>query len=107
VAETSAAATKSDAPLLDTPQAISVITSEQLKQRGVQTLNEALRYTPGVAVETWGVDPRYDSFMIRGFSADQSGFFIDGLRFPGYLGQTDPYYADNVTVFKGAVFGFV
>jgi len=60
-----------------------------------------MRYTPGVAVETWGVDPRYDSFMIRGFSSDQSGFLIDGLRFPGYLGQTGPYYADNVTVLKG------
>lgn len=101
VAQSSAAATKTDALILDTPQSISVVTSEQLEQRGVQTLNEALRFTPGVAVESYGVDPRYDSFLIRGFGDDTNGFFIDGLRFPGYLGQTDPYMAENVTVLKG------
>jgi len=101
VAQSSATATKSDALLLDTPQSVSVITSEQLKQRNVQTLNEALRYTAGVAVDTYGVDPRYDSFLIRGFGSDTNGFFLDGLRFPAYLGQTDPYMAEDVTVLKG------
>lgn len=101
VADTSAAATKSEAPLLDTPVSTSVITLEQLSQRGVQTLNEALRYTPGVAVESFGVDPRYDAFNIRGFDSAVNGTFLDNLRFPGYLGQTDPYYAESVTVLKG------
>lgn len=101
IAESSAAATKGDSLILDTPQSISVITNEQLEQRGAQTLNEALRFTPGVAVESYGVDPRYDSFLIRGFGDDTNGFFVDGLRFPGYLGQTDPYMAENVTVLKG------
>jgi len=101
IAQNSASGTKSDALILDTPQSISVVTNEQLKQRGVQTLNEALRFTPGVAVESYGVDPRYDSFLIRGFGDDTNGFFIDGIRFPGYLGQTDPYMAENVTVLKG------
>jgi iron complex outermembrane receptor protein len=101
IAQTSSAATKSAAPLLDTPQSISVITSEQLTQRNVQTLNEALRYSAGVSVDTYGVDPRYDSFLIRGFGSSTNGFFLDGLRFPGYLGQTDPYMAEDVTVLKG------
>jgi iron complex outermembrane receptor protein len=101
IAQSSAAATKTDALLLDTPQSISVITNEQLAQRNVQTLNESLRYTAGVAVETYGVDPRYDSFLIRGFGSDTNGFYLDGLRFPAYLGQTDPYMAEDVTVLKG------
>jgi iron complex outermembrane recepter protein len=101
IAESSSAATKTDAQVLETPQSISVVTSEQLQQCKVQTLNEALRSRQGLAVESYGVDPRYDSFLIRGFGDDTNGFFIDGLRFPGYLGQTDPYMAENVTVLKG------
>jgi iron complex outermembrane receptor protein len=101
VAQSSASAIKMDALIRDTPQSISVVTSEQLEQRGVQTLNEALRFTPGVAVECFGVDPRYDSFLIRGFGDSTNALFIDGIRFPGHLGQTDPYMAENVTVLKG------
>src|SRR5690606_10718698 len=45
VAEQSSTATKADTPLIEVPQSISVITEDQMRQQGAQTLNPVLRYT--------------------------------------------------------------
>lgn len=92
---------KTRTPVIEMPQAISVVTHEQLAERGVQTLGEALRYTPGVSVETWGADSRLDWFKIRGFTEDQYGGFRDGLRWPTGLGRAEPYGIEEVEVLKG------
>lgn len=47
-------ATKSALEPEETPQGITVIDEEQLEQRGVQSLNQALRYAPGVVTESRG-----------------------------------------------------
>ena len=44
-------ATKSALEPEETPQGITVIEGEQLEQRGVKSLNQALRYAPGVVTE--------------------------------------------------------
>lgn len=80
VAETSIAATKTDTPLIETPQSISVITAEQMDKRGVNTVVEALQYTPGVSTHNGGKDPRFDWFQVRGFDAKDYGTFRDGLK---------------------------
>lgn len=54
VAGASVSATKTDTPLIETPQSVSVVTREQIAEQGAQTLNQVLRYTPGVATETRG-----------------------------------------------------
>ncbi|MDB6079502.1 MAG: TonB-dependent siderophore receptor family protein 12, partial [Akkermansiaceae bacterium] len=56
--EKAAAATKTDTPLIETPQSISVITEDQLELRNAKTVTEALRYTAGTSTETYGQDPR-------------------------------------------------
>lgn len=43
-------------------------------------MNEALRYTPGVQVDEYGVEQRFDWMKIRGFTADTTGVFRDGMR---------------------------
>ena len=48
-AKGSAAATKTNTPIIETPASVSVVTREQLNDRNVQTLNEAIAYTPGVS----------------------------------------------------------
>lgn len=68
IAKRSATATKTDTPIIETPQSISVIGREEFEARGAQGLLEAIRYTPGVTVSPFGVDNRSYEFMsMRGF----------------------------------------
>ncbi|MEZ8057605.1 TonB-dependent siderophore receptor [Vibrio splendidus] len=98
-------ATKSALEPEETPQGITVIDEEQLEQRGVKSLNQALRYASGVVTEQKGASvTMYDTFSIRGFSNNQS--YYDGLILPFLTGwnlqpQIDPIAIQQVEVFKG------
>lgn len=102
VAGRSSTATKTDTPLIEVPQSISVITEDQMREQGAQTLNQVLRYTSGIAPETRGATAtRLDQFSVRGFSATT---FLDGLRVFGSrdaLPQMDAYWLQQVDVLKG------
>ncbi|CAB3845243.1 Ferrichrome outer membrane transporter/phage receptor [Achromobacter anxifer] len=102
VATVSASATKTDTPLIETPQSISIVTREQMTEQGAQTLNQVLRYTAGVATESRGATAtRLDQFSVRGFSAST---YLDGLRVFGgrdALPQVDAYRLERVDVLKG------
>jgi hypothetical protein len=52
VANDSTLGTKTDTPLLETPQSISVITRDQMDAQAPQCINEAVRYAPGVVPES-------------------------------------------------------
>lgn len=98
VAGASISATKTDTPLLETPQSVSVITREEISQLGAHTLNQVLRYTPGIAPEMRGATgTRSDSFHLRSFS---STTYLDGLRVFGGP-QVDPWRLERVDVLKG------
>ncbi|WP_249976281.1 TonB-dependent siderophore receptor [Vreelandella olivaria] len=83
-ADTISAATKTDTPLVETPQSVTVIERNELDARGVQNLNEAARYTAGVLPESQGIDNRVDDLYIRGFDAGSfsNNVTLDGLRIP-------------------------
>ena len=53
-------ATKTDTALIETPQAISVVTAAQFLDRGALTMQETLRYSAGVTSEAYGLDTRSD-----------------------------------------------
>ncbi len=96
-------ATKTDTPLLETPQAISVIGREQAQEQGAQTLVEAVKYTPGVQAGTNPVDNRFDSLRIRGF---EPTLFLDGMQLPygaSLYGRpkVDPYMVERIEVLRG------
>ncbi|MFG0770491.1 TonB-dependent siderophore receptor [Vibrio plantisponsor] len=98
-------ATKTALEPEETPQAISVIEQEELEQRGVTSLGQALRYASGVVTETkGGAVTMYDNFYIRGFRIDQT--YYDGLVLQYLKGwnlqpQIDPFAMQRVEVFKG------
>jgi iron complex outermembrane recepter protein len=100
-AKRSAAATKTDTPLIETPAALSVITESQLRDRGVQTLQEALRYSAGVMPDAYGLDNRGDWAIIRGSEFQQ---LVDGMReeFTYYsVARPDPYALERVEILRG------
>ncbi|RYZ43111.1 MAG: TonB-dependent siderophore receptor [Myxococcaceae bacterium] len=79
-ARRSGSGTKTDTSLLETPQSVSVVGRAQMDAQQVQSVVEATRYTPGVRSETFGADSRNDWFLIRGFSSQEGGYFLDGLQ---------------------------
>ncbi len=95
--------TKTDTPLDEVPQSVSVINREQLDSRQVQSLGEALRYTAGVQAENFGADPHVDFFAIRGFNANDTGVYLNGLRLsPGITALApEPFGLERVDVLKG------
>lgn len=104
VAKSARVATKTNTPLKKVPQTVSVVSREQLEDRNVQTLNEALSYTPGVRVNAFGFDPRFDSFYIRGFNVVYNGVYRDGLReLTGNFSifKTEPYGLEGISILKG------
>lgn len=105
VARDSAAGSKTDTPILLTPRSVDVITRDQMDDRGVQNMVEAVRYTAGVTTGAFGYDPRFDQIYIRGFPVNiQGGDFRDGLLQGGgsfaYF-RTETYGLERVDIIKG------
>jgi len=79
VPEASISANKSDIPLIETPQSVSVITRDQIDLLNFVDSQQAVRYAAGVEGENYGPDLRYDFLTVRGFTPKQ---YIDGLAAP-------------------------
>ncbi|EJM19072.1 TonB-dependent siderophore receptor [Pseudomonas sp. GM18] len=79
VATRTAAGTKTDTALVEAPRSISVATRQQMEDRGVQNLDDAVRYMPGIVASSYGSDTRDDWLRVRGFEPTQ---FLDGLPLP-------------------------
>lgn len=104
VAMSSRSATKTDTPLLETPQSVSTVTQKQLEDRKPQALLDALSYTLGARVGSYGFDPRYDAFSIRGIDVTYTGVFRDGLRqvnSPNGLFRLEPYGLEGISILRG------
>ncbi|AWM94713.1 TonB-dependent siderophore receptor [Pseudomonas sp. 31-12] len=79
VATRTAAGTKTDTALVEAPRSISVATRQQMEDRNVQNLDDAVRYMPGIVASSYGSDTRADWLRVRGFEPTQ---FLDGLPLP-------------------------
>jgi iron complex outermembrane receptor protein len=104
VAGRSMAGTKTNTPIMQTPQSLSVIGSEQIRDQKPGKLDEILRYTPGVVAGTFGADTRNDWFLIRGFKSDDVGLFLDGLQlfYTSYASwKLQPFNMERVEVLRG------
>ncbi len=77
VARDSVTATRTDTPLLNVPQSITVVTREQLDDQAVYSLGEVLRYIPGVTVGQG--EGNRDQITLRGQNTT-ADFFLDGVR---------------------------
>ena len=105
VAKRTATTTKTDTPIVETPQSISVVTADRIEALGATRLKEALAYTPGVNASPWGDESQYDWIYLRGFDAYSPGFYKDGLqlRNTGSWGvwQTENYGVERLEVLRG------
>ncbi|WP_347264845.1 TonB-dependent receptor plug domain-containing protein [Nitrobacter sp.] len=103
VASRSATATKTDTPIIEVPQSISVVTRDQIETRRNQTLNETLQYTPGVLAERTGQQQFAPRFQVRGFSADgfNGAIYLNGLRSATNWSDIEPYGLERIEVMRG------
>ncbi|SDW37436.1 TonB-dependent siderophore receptor [Nitrosomonas communis] len=106
-AKRSMTGTKTDTPIIEIPQSISVVTRDELDMRSVQNFTEALRYTPGVTTDNFGFQGTgFENIFLRGFDGLTNANFRDGLSnaaqglfFGSYI--TDPYGLERIDVLRG------
>ncbi|SFL26843.1 TonB-dependent siderophore receptor [Methylorubrum salsuginis] len=103
VANTSTAGTKTAAPIIETPQSLTVIGRDRIETLQATSASEVFQYTPGINADTYGSNSRSDSYItIRGLPAN---FFQDNLRLPltrpygGY--RVDPFMIERLEVLRG------
>ncbi len=92
---------KFTAPLLDTPKTVNVIPKAVISEKGVTTLEEALRTVPGITFGAGeGGNPLGDRPFIRGIDS-QNSISVDGLRDIA-AGSREMFNVEQVEVIKGA-----
>lgn len=104
VATRSSSGTKTNTPIMATPQAIAVVGAEQIRDQKPGKLDEIVRYSPGIHGETFGADTRNDWFLIRGFKSDDNGLFLDGLQlfYTSYASwKLQPFNLERVEILRG------
>ncbi|XYQ53388.1 ferrichrome porin FhuA [Pectobacterium carotovorum] len=106
VAKRSATGTKTDTPLIKTPQSITVVTREEMDLLDPPTLKDAFRYSAGVMVDNRGSVTGFNSVNIRGFSQIADNIYLDGLKLQNdsYASfQVDPYMVERAELLRGPV----
>ena len=89
--------TKTDTPIIDVPQSITVITSDQLNDQAIRSMADLVRMVPGVS--SGQGEGHRDQITLRGNNST-ADFFVDGLRddvqyFRGF------YNIERVEIHKG------
>lgn len=87
-------------PLLDTPKSVTVINEELIQARGLMTLTDVLRTTPGVTLGAGeGGTPVGDRPFIRGYEAS-TDMQVDGIRQVGRFSH-EIFNLESVEIIKG------
>ena len=93
---------KATAPLLDTPQTITVISDQVLRKQNLLTLRDALATVPGITFGAGEGGGGYgDSINLRGYSAN-TDITQDGVRDTAQYSRTDPFNLQQIEVYNGA-----
>ena len=90
-------ATKTNTPLINIPQSVSVLTKDFIKDQSFQSVTEATRYVPGVAVHQG--EGNRDELVIRGVDSS-ANFFVNGFRDDVQIFR-DLYNTQSIEVLKG------
>jgi catecholate siderophore receptor len=97
LAAESITATKTDTPLIDVPQSITVVTRERLDDQSLHSLADVLRYVPGATVGQG--EGNRDQITLRGQNTS-ADFFLDGVR-DDVQYYRSLYNIERVEVLKG------
>lgn len=90
-------AMRTETPLVDVPQAVSIITLKQIEDQAANSIGDAIRYVPGVfAAQGEG---NRETLVFRG-NATTGDFFVDGLR-DDVQTYRDLYNIERLEIFKG------
>ncbi|MGB3847162.1 MAG: TonB-dependent receptor [Sphingopyxis sp.] len=93
---------KSTAPIVDTPQTVTVVSQEQIRQQNLLTLRDALSTIPGITFGAGEGGGGYgDSINLRGYSANND-LTVDGVRDSAQYSRTDPFNLQQIEVYNGA-----
>lgn len=98
MATKSFSATRTDTPLRDVPQSITVVTKDLIRDQNMLSITDVVRYVPGVA-PSQGEGNR-DAVIFRGNNST-GDFYVDGLR-DDVQYMRDLYNIDRVEVLKGS-----
>jgi len=73
-------------------QNVTTLSAKNLQQQGAQSMEDAIRYVPGVEMVDLG-RAGFNGFNIRGMEADRVSITLDGLSFPQSMdpGTYQPY----------------
>jgi len=89
-------------PLLDTPQSVNVVTTEQIEGQNLLGLRDILSTLPGITFGAGEGGGGYgDSINLRGFSANND-IMVDGVRDSAQYTRTDPFNLDQLELINGA-----
>jgi catecholate siderophore receptor len=91
-------ATRTDTPLRDVPQSITVVTQEMIRDQTMQNMADVVRYVPGVGISQG--EGNRDAVIFRGNNST-GDFYVDGLRDDVQYFR-DLYNIDRVEVLKGS-----
>ena len=90
-------ALKTDTPLRDTPQSVTAVTRELMRDQGMTSIGDIVKYVPGIQQQQ-GENNR-DQVVIRGNSST-ADFFVNGVRDDAQYFR-DPYNLERVEAIKG------
>src|SRR5947207_4883579 len=83
-------ATRFDIPLDQSPASVSVISSDDLEQKQIERVSDALREVPGLAVVQTGTPGQLTSVFTRGLNSAHTQVLLDGIPInQGLAGQFD------------------
>jgi catecholate siderophore receptor len=98
-AKRSRSATRTDTLLKDTPQSITVVTQDVMKDQSIQSVAEAIRYVPGVTASQG--EGNRDAINFRGAGVTTGDFYVDGVR-DDIQTYRDLYNTDRIEVIRGS-----
>ena len=96
-ANSTSSATKTNTPLRNIPQSVTVITKQQIEDIGALRLEDVSHYVPGVS--TRQAEGNRDEIVIRGQSSN-ADFFVNGVRDDGQV-YRDLYNTERLEYLKG------
>src|SRR5882762_1895927 len=96
-ANSTSSATKTNTPLVNIPQSVSVLTKDFIQDQSFQSLTDVTRYVPGVAIHQG--EGNRDELVIRGVDSS-ANFFVNGFRDDVQYFR-DLYNTQSLEILKG------
>jgi catecholate siderophore receptor len=90
-------ATRTDTPLRDVPQAVTVVTETLIRDQAMDSIADVVRYAPGVGIAQG--EGNRDAVVFRG-TGSTGDFFVDGVR-DDVQYYRDLYNIERVEILRG------